>query len=161
MKKSVLITILLLAMLSTALFYLATSKKRVDPTQTITLIDGRQITFADLQGKPLLVVFWATSCTTCVQEMPKLAERYEKGNTEILAVAVQYDEEDKIRNYINQNGYQFKFTYDRDNSLSKLFENTVLTPTIYSIDKDGYIASKSVGTIDLVNDPQNYKESST
>lgn len=148
MKKSVLIAMLLLTILSTALVYLATSKERVDPTQAITLIDGRKITFADLHGKPLLVVFWATSCTTCVQEMPKLAELHSKGSTDILAVAVQYDEEDKIRNYISQNGYQFKFTYDRDNSLSKLFENTVLTPTIYSIDKDGYITSKSVGMVE-------------
>ncbi len=148
MKKTVLIASLLVAVLCVSLFYLTNRKERIDPKQQITLIDGRKITFGDLHGKPLLVVFWATSCTTCVAEMPKLAELHSKGSTEILAIAVQYDEEDRIRNYISQNGYQFKFTYDRDNSLSKLFENTVLTPTVYSIDKDGYITSKSVGIVE-------------
>lgn len=111
------------------------------------MINGEKITFANLQDKPLMVVFWATSCTTCVQEMPILAKIHAEGTTEVLAVAMQYDEEDKIRNFISQNNYKFKFTWDRDGKLSQLFENTVLTPTIYYVDKQGYITSKSVGKI--------------
>lgn len=150
MKKRIYIIAIVLALLAATLFFVASKQGQVDPTQEITLINGEKITFASLQGKPLMVVFWATTCTTCVQEMPELAKIHGKGSTEVLAVAMQYDEEDKIRNFISQNGYEFRFTWDRNGTLSHLFEDTVLTPTIFYLDKDGYITSKSVGKIEQI-----------
>lgn len=41
-----------------------------------------------------LINFWATSCTTCVAEMPMLSATYEKfrgRGYEIIAVAMKYD----------------------------------------------------------------------
>ncbi len=39
---------------------------------------ARTKTTADLKGKVTLVNFWATSCTTCVAEMPKMVSTYDK-----------------------------------------------------------------------------------
>ena len=41
---------------------------------TFVLLDGSSQTTADLRGKVTLVNFWATSCTTCVAEMPKSSQ---------------------------------------------------------------------------------------
>jgi thiol-disulfide isomerase/thioredoxin len=42
------------------------------PPSTFVLLDGTQQTTQDLRGKVVLVNFWATSCVTCVAEMPEL-----------------------------------------------------------------------------------------
>lgn len=48
------------------------------PASTFVLLDGTKKTTADLQGRVTLVNFWATSCTTCVAEMPKMVGTYDK-----------------------------------------------------------------------------------
>ncbi|MEN9539609.1 MAG: hypothetical protein RLZZ126_1844, partial [Pseudomonadota bacterium] len=64
------------------------------PQSSFVLLDGSRRTTADLQGKVTLVNFWATSCTTCVAEMPKIIATYDKYKArgyDTLAVAMSYD----------------------------------------------------------------------
>ncbi|MEO7641745.1 MAG: TlpA disulfide reductase family protein, partial [Ramlibacter sp.] len=48
------------------------------PESTFVLLDGSSTTTMDLRGKVTLVNFWATSCTTCVAEMPRIIATYDK-----------------------------------------------------------------------------------
>jgi thiol-disulfide isomerase/thioredoxin len=48
------------------------------PDSTFVLLDGSQKSTADLKGKVTLVNFWATSCVTCVGEMPKMVSTFDK-----------------------------------------------------------------------------------
>src|SRR6188472_3627027 len=64
------------------------------PTVGYTLLDGTKATTADLRGKVVLINFWATSCTTCVHEMPQIVathEMFKQRGYETLAVAMSYD----------------------------------------------------------------------
>ena len=40
------------------------------PTFKISEISGKTLTQADIAGKVTVINFWATSCVTCVKEMP-------------------------------------------------------------------------------------------
>ncbi|HQC98112.1 MAG TPA: TlpA disulfide reductase family protein, partial [Aquabacterium sp.] len=42
------------------------------PQVNYTLLDGQQLSTDKLKGQVVLVNFWATSCTTCVAEMPQI-----------------------------------------------------------------------------------------
>lgn len=143
MKKILLALLILIALCST-LYFLSTKDQRIDPNVPLTLLDGRKLRFADLQGKPLVVVFWATSCSTCMLELPKLA-KMKNGSFEVLAVAMGYDEENLVRQYQNKNQLPFLLVHDVDATLSKAFNNIKVTPTSFILDKDGNIKTTVLG----------------
>lgn len=53
----------------------------------------------DLHGKPLIITFWATSCPSCVKEIPHLIalyEQYHPQGIEIIAIAMTYDPPNRV-----------------------------------------------------------------
>ena len=64
-----------------------------------TVVDGRTLDAKALRGRPLLIVFWASTCAPCVAEMPDLADLYKdlhpKG-LELIALAMPYDPPNRV-----------------------------------------------------------------
>src|SRR6476659_10718200 len=84
-----------------AVLYLGTGGDAA-PQSTFVLLDGSSKTTADLKGQVTLVNFWATSCTTCVAEMPKMVATYDKYHGkgfDYMAVAMSYDPPSYVVNY--------------------------------------------------------------
>ena len=50
--------------------YLAFFDAPLAPQVQFKTLTGESISTNDLRGKVVLVEFWATSCVTCVEEMP-------------------------------------------------------------------------------------------
>src|SRR5688572_23673909 len=46
--------------------------ERAAPDFVLPALDGPDVRLSDLQGRPVLVNFWATWCTSCRVEMPDL-----------------------------------------------------------------------------------------
>lgn len=112
-----------------------------------TLSDG-QITTAQLKGKVTLVNFWATSCVTCVAEMPKIVEthqKYQAQGYETIAVAMSYDRPDYVSNFVKSRNLPFKVAVDLDSSIANAFSGVRLTPTTFVIDKKGRIIKQYLG----------------
>nr|WP_233865564.1 MULTISPECIES: TlpA disulfide reductase family protein [Paraburkholderia] len=122
------------------------SQQRV-PDATFTLLSGQKISTADLKGKVYLVNFWATSCETCMHEMPQMVQTYNrfKGEgLEFVAVAMNYDAPVYVANYAQTRNLPFKVAMD-DGSAAKQFGNVQLTPTTFVIDRNGKILKRYVG----------------
>jgi peroxiredoxin len=122
------------------------------PEVTITTVTGERLTPADLRGKVVLVNFWATSCVTCVKEMPKLVETYRKHRDrgfETVAVAMSYDPPNYVLHYAEKNALPFKVALDPMGAAARAYGDVNLTPTTFVIDRRGAIVKRYLGEPDF------------
>jgi peroxiredoxin len=122
------------------------------PASTFVLLDGSSRTTADLKGKVTLVNFWATSCTTCVAEMPSLVATYDKYKSrgfDTLAVAMQYDPPSYVVNYTQTRKLPFAVAIDNTGAVARAWGDVKLTPTTYVVNKRGEIVKRYVGAPDF------------
>ena len=135
-----------------AVAYVTLSKRPVAPEVTFVTIKGEKIAPEDLRGKVVMVNFWATSCTTCVAEMPQMVETYNKfknDGLEFVAVAMSYDPPNYVVNYADTRKLPFKVALDTDGSAAKAYGDVSMTPTTFVIDKDGKILKRYLGQPDF------------
>lgn len=134
-----------------AYVYLDTGRAAA-PESTFVLLDGSSQTTADLRGKVTLVNFWATSCTTCVAEMPDIVATYDKFKArgyETIAVAMQYDPPSYVVNFAETRKLPFKVAIDNTGAVAKAWGDVKLTPTTYVVNKQGEIVKRYVGAPDF------------
>ena len=122
------------------------------PESSFVLLDGSKISTEQLKGKVMLVNFWATSCTTCVAEMPELVATYNKYRDkgyETLAVAMSYDPPAYVVNFTETRKLPFKVAIDNTGANARDWGDVKLTPTTYLVNKRGEIIKRYVGTPDF------------
>ncbi|TWC69481.1 peroxiredoxin [Herbaspirillum sp. SJZ099] len=128
--------------------YFKVSAGNAAPDVTFTRLDGQQVALKDLRGKVVMVNFWATSCTTCIGEMPQMIETYNKfkdQGLDFVAVAMSYDPPNYVLNYTETRKLPFQVALDTQDKLAQAFGDVKLTPTTFVIGKDGNIIKRYVG----------------
>ena len=128
------------------------SGKQAAPESTFVLLDGNKQTTADLKGKVTLVNFWATSCVSCVAEMPKMVATYNKykgQGYDTLAVAMGYDPPSYVVNFAQTRQLPFKVAIDNTGAVARAWGEVKLTPTSYLVNKRGQIVKHYVGAPDF------------
>ena len=121
------------------------------PSFKVSEISGKVLSQEDLRGKVSIINFWATSCTTCVKEMPQMIETYNKYKTdqlEFIAIAMSYDPPMYVVNFAETRKLPFIVAMDSDGSAAKSFGKIQLTPTTLVINKQGKIIKRYVGEPD-------------
>ena len=122
------------------------------PIVAYTLLDGTPSSTEALRGKVVLVNFWATSCTTCVHEMPQIVathNRFKASGFETLAVAMSYDAPASVVHFAQSHQLPFKVVIDNTGVVARSFGDVALTPTTLLIDKRGRIVKRYVGEPDF------------
>jgi peroxiredoxin len=128
------------------------AKREIAPDVAYTLLDGSKSTLKAQRGKVLLVNFWATSCTTCVHEMPQIVATHQKFKGlafDTLAVAMSYDPPVYVDNFVKSRQLPFGVVIDNTGEIAGRFGDVRLTPTTFLIDKRGGIVKKYVGEPDF------------
>ena len=118
------------------------------PESQFVLLNGSTKTTADLKGKVTLVNFWATSCTTCVAEMPEIIKTYDKYKNQgydTLAVAMSYDPPSYVVNFAESRKLPFHVAIDNTGKIAKDWGDIQLTPTTFIVNKQGKIVKSYVG----------------
>lgn len=132
--------------------YFSISTQKPAPDVIFTSLSGEKISMQSLRGKVVMVNFWATSCTTCIKEMPEMVQTYNKykdKGLDFVAVAMSYDPPNYVLNYAQTRNLPFRVALDTKGDVAKSFEDVKLTPTTYVIDKQGKIIKRYVGEPDF------------
>jgi peroxiredoxin len=140
------------SLLASGLLGAACSTKQAAPQTRFVLLDGSQITTEAFKGKVLLVNFWATSCVTCVAEMPQLVKTHQQFHArgyETLAVAMSYDPPAYVVNFTETRKLPFQVAIDNTGEVAKAWGDVRLTPTTYLVNKRGQVVKRYVGTPDF------------
>lgn len=122
------------------------------PVSTFVLLDGSQKHSTDFIDKVTLVNFWATSCTTCVAEMPQIVttfNQYHAKGFRTIAVAMQYDPPAYVLNFAQSRKLPFDVAIDNTGALARAWGDVQLTPTSYLVDQKGQIVKRYVGQPDF------------
>ena len=151
MKRALYLAAFLVVVASAWMMFQSTSISTA-PDSTFVLLDGSKKSTADLKGRVTLVNFWATSCTTCVAEMPKIIathDKYHARGFDTLAVAMSYDPPSYVVNFAETRKLPFQVAIDNTGTVAKAWGVVRLTPTTYIVNKRGEIVKRYIGEPDF------------
>jgi len=118
------------------------------PKSQFLLLDGSTKPLDAMKGQVVLVNFWATSCTSCVAEMPELIamhQQFKDRGFETVAVAMSYDPVTYVVNFATTRELPFLVALDKDGAIAKEWGDIKLTPTTFIVNKKGEIVKSFVG----------------
>ena len=122
------------------------------PQIRVNTIKGQTLDFASLTGKPLLVTFWATTCSICLKELPHLISLYNELNNdgfEIIGIAMYYDPPNRVVELSRQKDIPYTIALDIDGSAAKAFGNIEVTPSSFLVDQNGTIIDQQIGKLNV------------
>lgn len=111
-------------------------------------LEGAEFRLNQLQGKPVLLNFWATWCTACEGEMPELqraAERYRSQGMTVLAVNYRQTNTAEMRSFLDRLGAGFPAVYDPDGRIASAYGVSLGLPVSVFIDRTGRVKFIQLG----------------
>ncbi len=118
------------------------------PEIDLKSVTGDQITLSKLEGKPVLVNFWATWCGPCRQEFPALVHMYKKYQDQglvVLGVNFQDDNsDDGVRTFMRNTLVNFPVVRDVGERVGRMYRISGL-PTSIFVDRKGVVRDIVVG----------------
>ncbi len=126
---------------------------RPAPPLSLTDLDGKAWHLSALQGRAVLLNFWATWCEPCREEMPSLEALAKRHRADPLVVlTVNYQEtEPGIRRFLERVPLRLPVLLDHDGSATKAWTPRVF-PTTVMIDRSGRPLHQIVGAVDWAGD---------
>ena len=133
------------------------------PDFPLTMFEGysyqgaSQVNFSDLQGKVVVINFWASWCKPCEQEAAELEEAwrsYEDAGEVVFLGIAWTDTPDNSKAYLKR----FDITYpngpDLGSRISSIFNRNLGVPETYFVDRQGVLRSIKIGPFTSVNEIQ-------
>ncbi len=113
------------------------------PDFSIVTLDGKLLESTQFKGRnPLLVLFWASWCSSCRVELPKLAGMYpalRDQGLKVVAINVGINDSlPRARSFQRQHALNFPLAFDETFEVATAFEVRGV-PTIVLIDSAGKI----------------------
>ena len=149
-----LLTIVALGLIRTQEGPVSVGKK--PPSFELTTYDGETNSSADLEGKVVVLNFWASWCIPCEQEADELetAWQFYKESDDVIFLGVAWSDMDtKAKEYLNEFGITYPNGPDLGTRISQAFRIRGV-PETYIIDQDGILYHAKIGPFTSVTQIQ-------
>jgi peroxiredoxin len=114
------------------------------------LADGKTVALSSLQGRPVLVYFWATWCPYCSRELPSTIEQVHRefGPRGLAVLAVNMEESrEKVRAWVNDRKLTMDVLLDISGAVNGAW-GVAYSPVVFVIGRDGRLVARAIGTRD-------------
>jgi len=111
-------------------------------------LNGKIITTADWQGKVTILVFWATWCPPCREEIPDLIRLQNRYKDRLQVIGVSEDDDaspQEVAAFAKQAGINYSIVMGREQTLAERYGGIPALPTTYLIDREGRVVQKHIG----------------
>ena len=123
-------------------------RAKMVPPFTVTTLDGKKLSMDDLQGKVVLLDFWATWCAPCREALPhiqQVAKKFKDEPLVILSVSLDSNEQ-AWKEFIEK--HEMTWLHYRDGGftgpISRMFAVNAI-PHTFTIDTDGVLQEEHIG----------------
>ncbi len=110
------------------------------PDFTLRSVGGTNLRLAEQRGQVVMINFWATWCTPCLQEMPHLSRLYERYRSSgFVLLGVNIDDDPRAAAALaTKLGLRFPVLLDTDKKVSRIYDMSAMPATLL-IDRDGRV----------------------
>ncbi len=116
------------------------------PDFLLPSLEGKKVSLKDMAGKKTLIVFWATWCPSCKEELKSLDRTYRKYKDmgfNILAINI-YDSKKMVEGYVKRYDLTFPVLLDREGDVAERYLVFAI-PIAYMVDERGIIRERFIG----------------
>jgi len=116
------------------------------PDFEVRTLDGEEISLSQLAGKIIVMDFWATWCSPCVQSVPELKELAKKyPRTKLVVISISADENQQAwRDFVAKKNMNWPQYWDGDGRIRNKFAVNSF-PTYLVVDPEGFLHQRIVG----------------
>ncbi len=117
------------------------------PSFSLKKLDGTVLKLADLEGKVVILDFWATWCPPCRKMLPQLQNLYKKyqdKGLEIVGISLDEGGLETVASFVKNVRVSYPVVMG-NRTISREYGNINAIPTSFIIDRNGYIRDKHIG----------------
>ena len=120
--------------------------QQMAPAFTVTALDGSRFNLDQMNGRVVLIDFWATWCVPCLKELPHIKQiAKDFAGQPLVILSISWDEDEHTwKDFIRKNGMTWPQYHDANHRLGQLFQIEGL-PSYFTIDSEGVLTSESLG----------------
>lgn len=123
-------------------------RARLAPSFVLTTVDGQRVSLDDLQGKVVLLDFWATWCPDCLMAVPHIRDIAKKFHGEpLVIISISLDSnQEEWKKFIEKHEMIWPQYFDGGwkGPITKAFGVQAI-PHTFTIDADGVLQDERIG----------------
>src|SRR5271156_3580794 len=93
------------------------------PNFSLPDVYGGRVDLDSYRGRPVLLVFWTTSCPICQRELPMLSQMAPSFRSKgVTLLPINLDGESQAADFLSSNSLNFSSLFDSDNKVARAYD---------------------------------------